>query len=96
MRPFVPTIFLDRFLDLHLFADVESMRLAGAAGGLDLGLHAGKLVGLAAGDHDMRAQRGELVRRAAADAAAAAGDDHGLAFEQPRLKTDRYDMFPPP
>ena len=53
---------------------------------LDLGLHGGELVGLAAGDHDMRAERGDLVRRAAADAAAAAGDDDGLALKQPRLE----------
>jgi hypothetical protein len=55
-------------------------------GCLDLGLHGGELVGLAAGDHDMRAQRRDLVRRAAADAAAAAGDDDGLALKQPRLE----------
>ena len=57
-----------------------------AAGCLDLALHRGELLGLAAGDHDMRAQRRDLVRRAAADAAAAAGDDDGLALKQPRLE----------
>ena len=56
------------------------------AGGLDLAFHLGELVGLAAGDHDMGAQRRDLVRRAAADAAAAAGHDHGLAFKQSRFE----------
>ena len=86
MRPFFATIARDRFLDLRFLADVEGMRLAAAARRFDLGLHRGELVGLAAGDHDMRAERCDLVRRAAADAAAAAGDDDGLAFKQPRLE----------
>src|SRR6187401_1496199 len=76
----------DRFLDLGFLANVESVRLAAAAGRLDLALHGLQLLGLAAGDHDMRAERGKLVRRAAADAAAAAGHNHGLAGEQSRLE----------
>ena len=75
-----------RLLDLSFLANVEGMRLARAAGGLDLAFHRGELVGLAAGDHDVGAQRGDLVRRAAADAAAAAGDEDGLALKQPRFE----------
>src|SRR4029450_13456923 len=76
----------DRFLYLRFPADVEGLRLAGAARRFDLALPRGELVELAAGDRDVRAERGDLVRRAAADAAAAAGDDDGLAFKQPRLE----------
>ena len=86
MRPFFGDDRGDRFLDLRFLADVEGVRLAGAAGRLDLALHDGELLGLAAGDDDMRAERRDLVRGAAADAAAAAGDDDGLAGEQPRLE----------
>jgi hypothetical protein len=39
---------------------------------------------LAADQHHVRAEAGELVRGAAADARAAAGDDDGLAPEQVR------------
>src|SRR6266849_840898 len=39
-----------RLLDLSFLANVEGMRLARAAGGLDLAFHRGELVGLAAGD----------------------------------------------
>ena len=51
---------------------------------VDLGLHRLQLVGLAAHQHHVRAQRGEFVRAAAADARAAAGDDEHLACEQVR------------
>ena len=82
MRPLLATIVGDRLLDLRFLADVEGVRLARAAGRLDLRLHRGELLGLAAGDDDVRAQRRDLVRGAAADAAAASRDDHGLAGEQ--------------
>jgi hypothetical protein len=85
----------DRLLHLGLFADVEGVDLAGTARRFDLGLHGAEFLGLAAGDHDMGAQRRDFVRRAAADAAAAAGHDDGLALNSPGLKTERYDMFPP-
>ena len=41
----------------------------------------------------MRAQRCDLVRGAAADAAAAAGDDDGLAGNSPGVNTERYDIL---
>ena len=65
-----------------LVADVAGMRARGAARGLDLGAHRGELVGLAADEGDRRAERSQLVRRAAPDARAAAGDDGDLAREQ--------------
>ena len=55
---------------------------ARAAAGLDLGLHGGELVELAADQRDRGAERRQLVRGAAADAGAAAGDDDDLAGEQ--------------
>lgn len=60
--------------------------LLGRGLNLDLAGIQWKSLGLAAGDNDVGAEGGDLVRRAAADAAAAAGDDHGLAVEQSRLE----------
>ena len=55
----------------------------GAAAGVgDLGADRLELVGAPSDEHDGRAQVGQLVRRAAADAATAPGDDVGLAGEQ--------------
>src|SRR4029079_5156037 len=65
----------DRLLDLGFLANVEGMRLARNAGSFDLAFHARELVGLASADDDVRTQGRDLVRRAAADAAAAAGHD---------------------
>jgi hypothetical protein len=67
------------------FANIERW-FAGAARRLDLGLNRCELLGLASGDHDMGAQGRDFVRRAAADAAAAAGHDDGLALKQPRFE----------
>ena len=82
MRPLAATHRRDRLLHLRFFADVEGVRLAGTAGRLDLALHHVELLRLAAGDRHMRAEGRELVRGAAADAAAAAGDDDGPALKQ--------------
>jgi hypothetical protein len=63
-------------------ADVEGLRAGPAAGGFDLGPDRVELLLLAPDQHHVRAQRGELVRGAAADARAAAGDDDDLPVEQ--------------
>ncbi len=72
----------DRRLHLRLLADVAHVDRADAARGFDLALHRGQFVGVAADDRDGRAERRELVRSAAADSRAAAGDDGDLALQQ--------------
>ena len=82
MRPCAREHRGDGGLHRGLVADVAGVRRADAAGGLDLAAHRLELLELAADDRDARAERGELVRGAAADARAAAGDDGDLAGEQ--------------
>src|SRR6266516_2012790 len=74
----------DRLPDFFLLADVadESLGLAARRG--DFRLHGMQLVGRAADERDPRAECRELMRRAAADAAAAAGDDRHLPGKQAR------------
>ena len=72
----------DRRLHLRLLADVADVGRADAAGVLDLALHRRELVGLAADDGDRGAERRQLVRGAAADPRAAAGDQRDLAAHQ--------------
>jgi hypothetical protein len=72
----------NRRLHLRLFADVALMGRAGAAGVLDLALDRGELVGLAADDGHRGAERRQLVRSAAADPRAAAGDQRHLPSHQ--------------
>jgi hypothetical protein len=69
-----------------LVADVADRDPACAAVGTDLGLGGRELLGLAADEHDTCAERSELVRGTATDAAAAAGDDDQLLAEQVRAE----------
>ena len=71
-------------LDGLVVADVERAPGAAAAVLADLGGHALELVGAAAADDDVGAERRQLVRDRAADARAAAGDPDALAGEQAR------------
>ena len=72
----------DRGPDRVFVPDVECRGLAAPAVGQDLPGDALELLLRAAAHHHGRAERGELVRDAAADAAAAAGDPDDLAGEQ--------------
>ena len=63
-------------------ADVGAVAARGAAGVRDLARDRFELLRLAPDQGDARAERGEFMRGAAADAAAGAGDDAGLAGEQ--------------
>ena len=72
----------DRLLDHHLLADVADVATHLAAVGFDFGAHRFELFDLAADDGHGRAQAGEFVGGAAADAAAAAGDDVHFTLEQ--------------
>src|SRR6202041_1926692 len=73
---------IDRGNDHRLVADIADMAGDPAAILLDLGLDLGELFGGASQDRDVGAERCELMRGAAADAAAATGDDNGLIPEQ--------------
>jgi hypothetical protein len=66
----------------RLLADVAGVRRADAALRLDLGTHRLELVELPADDRHERAERRQLVRRAAPDAGTAAGDDGHPASEE--------------
>src|SRR5207245_3631649 len=72
----------DRGLHRVFVADVEGDAVGAAAVLGDLGGHALQLVLRATADDDPRAKRRQLVRDAAPDAAAAAGDPQDPAFEQ--------------
>jgi hypothetical protein len=74
----------DGRLDRILLADVDSNVARRAAVAADFILYGCELVGLASGEHDVRAKRRELVGGAAADPAAGAGDEDGMAREQAR------------
>ncbi len=74
---------LEQRRDLGFVADVAGHGCGAAPGGDDLIVHALQLAGCAPGKHDMRAQRGQLVRGGAADPAATAGYDDRLPREQP-------------
>src|SRR6202041_2427512 len=68
--------------DHRLVADIADMAGDPAAVLLDLGLDLGELFGGASQDRDVGAECCELMRGAATDAAAAAGDDNGPIPEQ--------------
>jgi hypothetical protein len=70
-------------LSHYIFLPDVAHRVAGlAAIGGDFILHRAQLVGVAANQHHMRAQRRQLVRRAAPNARAAARHHHHLPGEQ--------------
>jgi hypothetical protein len=79
-------VFLENLRDVGahrlLVTDVEGAGCGATAVLVNLGEHCIELLALASADDDVRAQCGEFVRGAAADAGAAAGDDDGLAGEQ--------------
>jgi hypothetical protein len=66
----------------RLVADVGGVHRAASADGLDLALDRLELFQRAADDRHPRTERRQLVRGAAADARAAAGDESNLAGEQ--------------
>ena len=67
-------------------ADVAGVRGAHTTRSFDFNANDFELLGFAADDGHSRPERRQLVRRAAPDARAAAGDDHHLAGKQARLK----------
>ena len=67
-------------------ADVGGVAARRAARVGDLARDRFQLLRLAADQRHARAERGQFMRRAAADAAAGAGHDAGLALEQFRAK----------
>ena len=89
MRPWRASTAATVACTCAFLADVADVRRADAARRFDLGAHRVELVDLAADDRDRRAERRELVRRAAADARAAAGDEGDLAAKRPGAKIDR-------
>lgn len=62
-------------------ANVAGERVRAPAVRVNLGRYVRELVRVAAEQRDVRAERREFVRAAAADAAAAARDERDLAFE---------------
>jgi hypothetical protein len=72
----------DDRLHALLLADVAGVAARLAAGIRDLARDGLELVLLAADQRHFRAERGELMRRAAANAAAGPGHDAGLTCEQ--------------
>ena len=82
MRPRSASAARTTSLHALLLADVGGVAARRAARVGDLARDRFELLGFAADQRDARAERGELVRGAAADAAAGAGHDAGLAGEQ--------------
>ena len=72
---------VDRRSDSLLVSDIAGMNGGRSAVFADLGLDNSQLIRAAADKRDMGAERTQFVRGATTDAAAASGDDHGLAFE---------------
>ena len=68
--------------DALLLADVDRVAACAAAGVRDLARNRVKFLWSAADQRDLRAKRRQLMRRAAADAAAGPGHNAGLAREQ--------------